>query len=283
MEIISLIIVAIIISLISYSFIKKFPVSQAIVIANFCIFMITLYHLPLRELAFKPSYLTSYKIYTIFTSMFLHGDFFHIFFNMIGLIFIGFPLENEIGAKKFLIIYITTGFFASVTFSLIKGGNTYLIGASGAIFGILGAFASAYPFKKVVVPLIAPLIFFIRLPVIFVALFYAIIEILYTQSGITDGIAHTAHLGGFVAGVFLSPLIKFKIEEREREIDWDNIEKFLENEKQREIFERAKNADEKELRDAWLSYLLKNIKCPRCGGEIKLKGKVFCTKCGYRK
>lgn len=215
--------------------------------------------------------------------MFLHGDFFHIFFNMIGLIFIGFPLENEIGAKKFLIIYITTGFFASVTFSLIKGGNTYLIGASGAIFGILGAFASAYPFKKVVVPLIAPLIFFIRLPVIFVALFYAIIEILYTQSGITDGIAHTAHLGGFVAGVFLSPLIKFKIEEREREIDWDNIEKFLENEKQREIFERAKNADEKELRDAWLSYLLKNIKCPRCGGEIKLKGKVFCTKCGYRK
>lgn len=282
MDIISFIIVAIIISFISYSFIKKFPVSQAIVIANFCIFIITLYHLPLKELAFRPSYLTSYKIYTIFTSMFLHGDFFHIFFNMMGLIFIGFPLENEIGAKKFLLIYLATGFFASVTFSLIKGGNTYLIGASGAIFGILGAFASAYPFKKVVVPLVAPLIFFIRLPVIFVALFYAIIEILYTQSGITDGIAHTAHLGGFVAGVFLSPLIKVKIEERETYIDWNSIEKFLENERQREIFERAKNADEKELRDAWLSYLLKNIRCPRCGGEIKLKNGAFCTKCGYR-
>ncbi|HEC82391.1 MAG TPA: rhomboid family intramembrane serine protease [Thermoplasmatales archaeon] len=283
MTVISFIIIAIIISFIAYSFIKKFPVSQAIVIANFCIFIITLYNFPLQELAFKPSYLTSYKIYTIFTSMFLHGDFFHIFFNMIGLIFIGFPLENEIGAKKFLFIYITSGFFATVAFSLVRGVDTYLIGASGAIFGILGAFASAYPFKKVVVPLVAPLIFFIRLPVIFVALFYAFIEILYTQSGVTDGIAHTAHLGGFITGVFLSPIVKVKIEEKEKRIDWDNIEKFLENDKQKEIFEKAKNADEKELRDAWLSYLLKKIKCPKCGGEIKLKNGAVCSKCGYRK
>ena len=282
MEMISWLIIAVVIFTLAYSFIKKFPVSQAIVIANFIIFIITLYRFPLEDLAFRPSYLFSYKIYTLFTSMFLHGDFYHIFFNMIGIIFIGFPLENEIGAKKFVLIYFISGIFAAIIYSIIEGGNNYLIGASGAIFGILGCFAEAYPFKKIAIPLFMPIILFLRLPVIVVALLYASIETLYTFAGVTDGIAHSAHVGGFIAGVFLSPLIKMKFVEK-KEISLDDFEPFITNERQRVIFEKAKQADEPELRDAWLSYLAKDLKCPKCGGSIEIKDGIRCRKCGYKK
>jgi len=283
MEIISWIAVTIMLLLPFLSFIKKFPVSNAIVIANVMIFLLTFYNIPLENLAFRPSYLYTPKIYTIFTSMFLHGDFYHIFFNMLGLIFIGFPLEQEIGAKKFAIIYFSSGFFAALIFSLINGGNSYLIGASGAIFGILGAFAAAFPFKRIAVPLFMPVILFLRLPVIVVALLYAGIETLYTFSGVTDGIAHSAHVGGFIAGVFLSPLIRVKMEIHEKKLNLDEFEPFIQNERQRKILERAKEADEEEVREAWLSFLLKDLKCPKCGGGVEVKNGLRCKKCGYVK
>ena len=94
MEAISFVVIAIIISSLAYAFLKKVPVSHMIVLSNFIIFLLTLPHLPLSDLAFRPSYLHSYRIYTIFTSMFLHGDFYHIFFNMIGIIFIGYPIRH---------------------------------------------------------------------------------------------------------------------------------------------------------------------------------------------
>ena len=281
METISWIIIGIIFLSMAYSFIKRVPVSQMIVISNFIIFLITIFHMPL-ELAFRPSYLFNEKIYTIFTSMFLHGDFYHIFFNMIGIIFIGFPLEREIGAKKFAAIYFISGFFAAVLYSLIEGGNNYLIGASGAIFGILGAFAAAYPFKKVVVPLFMPIILFLRLPVIAIALLYASIETLYTFSGITDGIAHSAHVGGFIAGVFLSPIIKVKVIEK-KWVELKDLEEFLVGERQKEIFEKIKEADEPELKEAWLSYLINELRCPKCGGKLQIKDGIKCKKCGYKK
>ena len=282
MEAISFVVIAIIISSLAYAFLKKVPVSHMIVLSNFIIFLLTLPHLPLSDLAFRPSYLHSYRIYTIFTSMFLHGDFSHIIFNMIGIIFIGFPFEQQVGMKKFAAIYFISGFFAAIFYTLIDGGNTYLIGASGAIFGILGAFAAAYPFKKVAVPLFMPIIIFMRLPVVAVALLYAGIETLYTFSGVTDGIAHSAHIGGFVAGVFLSPFIKMKIEKKS--IGVEKLREFVVTEKHREIYKKAMDADEPELREAWISYLLNEISCPECGGKLEIKdGEIYCRNCGYRK
>ncbi len=282
MEAISFVVIAIIISSLAYSALKKVPVSHMIVLSNFIIFLITLPHLPLSELAFHPSYIHSYRIYTIFTSMFLHGDFYHIFFNMLGIIFIGFPFEREVGGKKFAAVYFISGFFAAIFYAIIEGENTYLIGASGAIFGILGAFAASYPFKKVAVPLFMPVIIFMRLPVIAVALIYAGIETLYTFSGVTDGIAHSAHLGGFIAGVFLSPFMKAKIERKG--IGMEELEEFIVTDRQREIYEKALKADEPELREAWISYLMNEIKCPRCGRKLEIKnGEIRCRNCGYRK
>ncbi|MEM1514272.1 MAG: rhomboid family intramembrane serine protease [Candidatus Thermoplasmatota archaeon] len=276
----TMIILTIIISLI-YGFIKKVPLSLILIILNIIIFIITIFYRNLiEEFAFSPSYLrNSPKIYTIFTSLFIHGDFYHLISNMIGLFFIGFPFENEIGQKKFFLVYILSGIFSSIAFSIFSSSNHYLIGASGAIFGLLGSFAALYPTKKVVVPL--PFMF-VGMPVLLFAIIYASIETIYTFARITDGIAHSAHIGGFVVGVLSAPFLRRKFV-FERSFDLNKLEELLQNERQRKIFERAKEAREKEVRDAWIKYLIKEIKCPECGGEIELDGEIKCKKCSYRK
>ena len=262
-----------------YGFIKKIPISLILILSNIIIFIITIFYSELvREFAFAPFYLRDLsKIYTIFTSMFIHGDFYHLISNMVGLFFIGYPFENEIGQKKFLLIYLLSGIFSSIAFSIFNSNN-YLIGASGAIFGVLGAFAAMYPMKRIVVPM--PFIF-IEMPVLLFALIYASIETIYTFSGITDGIAHSAHIGGFIFGVLSAPFLRRRFI-FERDINIDKIERLIKNERQKRIFERAKEAKEKEIREAWIKYLLKEIKCPECGGEIVLDGEIKCSKCGYK-
>ncbi|RLB80865.1 MAG: hypothetical protein DRH15_07190 [Deltaproteobacteria bacterium] len=282
MEAISWIIVAVILMFLALPAVKKFPVCQSIIIANLVIFLLSLYKLPLNDLAFRPSYLFTSKSYTIFTSMFLHGDFYHIFFNMLGLLFIGIPFEHEVGRKRFALVYFVTGFFATLAYSFLSPGDSYLIGASGAIFGVLGAFAASYPLKKIVLPLFMPIIIFIRLPVVAVALLYAGVESLYTLSGVTDGIAHTAHLGGFVAGGFLSPLMKVKVE-KARKIEAEDFLPFVRDGREREILQKAMDADEEEVKEAWLSYLAREVRCPKCGGEVEFRDGVRCKKCGYKR
>ena len=278
------IVLAIIIIPIIYGMAKKIHISLMLIISNFVIYFITLlFNSLVINLAFSPSYLYEpSKLYTLLTSMFLHSTrhIDHILMNMLGLFFIGLPFENEVGAKKFLVVYFISGICASLTFSFL-GGKGLLIGASGAIFGILGSFAASYPFKKVVVPLPLFIFLFIRIPVIILALLYAGLETFYTFLGITDGIAHTAHLGGFVAGVFLSHFIKVKV--HMKRISIKGIEELLTDENQRKIFKKAMEADEEEIRDAWLSYLAKRLRCPKCGGELELNNRICCKKCGYMK
>ena len=285
MTVMALLVITLMLLCLAYAFIKKIMISQAIIIANFIIFVLTLFSPSIiKELAFKPTYLNELsKFYTIFTSMFLHSveNIGHILMNMIFLFLIGVSFEHEIGKKKFILIYILSGVVAVIVYSLIEAKDTYLIGASGAIFGILGAFAAAYPFKKVVVPLIAPIIFFVRLPVVAVALLYAGVETFFTFAGITDGTAHSAHIGGFIAGVFLSPLVKIKVEEKVTNLD--DFEPFIVNDRQRDIFEKAKQADELELKEAWLAYLSRYLECPKCGGGVEIKKGIKCKKCGYNK
>jgi membrane associated rhomboid family serine protease len=262
-------------------------VSYAIIVANFTVFVITLIEPDIiRDLAFRPIYLEDApRWFTAFTSMFLHSraNFVHILSNMIFLFLIGIPFEQAVGRKKFVLIYLSTGVVATLAFAFFEGAaHSYLIGASGAIFGILGAFAASYPLKKIVVPVFAFLIFFVRLPVIVVALLYAGIETLFVVAGVVDATAHTAHLGGFVAGVFLYPLVKIETEEKHR-LRLDDVKELATTGRQRELLERVLAADEPELRDAWLSELARELSCPKCGGRLRLNGRIRCTECDYAK
>lgn len=169
-----------------------------------------------------------FHIYQLFTYMFAHGGFSHIFFNMFALWMFGCIVERTWGPKKFLTYYIVCGVGAGLFQELaqfaqfyfiasehiphftlaqtMKVANAYAtflnpwttVGASGAVYGILLAFGMLYPEER---------IFIFPLPVPIKAKWfvmgYAAIELFMAYSSTGDGVAHLAHLGGMVFGFFL--------------------------------------------------------------------------------
>ena len=169
-----------------------------------------------------------FHIYQLFTYMFAHGGFSHIFFNMFALWMFGCIVERTWGPKKFLIYYIVCGVGAGLFQELAQYAQFYLlsseqipnfsiaqtmyvakanaaflnlwttVGASGAVYGILLAFGILYPEERM---------FIFPLPVPIKAKWfvvgYAAIELFMAYSSTGDGVAHLAHLGGMVFGFFL--------------------------------------------------------------------------------
>lgn len=141
--------------------------------------------------------------FTLFTSMFVHGGFFHVFWNMLFLWIFGDNIEDRLGKIKFIIFYLLTGVAASMTHVALNPGSTIpLIGASGAIAGVLGAYIVLYPRAKVLT-----LLFFfffvqvVKIPAIIFLGIWFLMQILNTGTG--GGIAWYAHIGGFATGVIL--------------------------------------------------------------------------------
>ncbi|VVB65603.1 Rhomboid protease GlpG [Candidatus Gugararchaeum adminiculabundum] len=135
----------------------------------------------------------------IFTSMFLHADFLHILYNMIGLFIFGSVLEQQIGSKNFLYLFLLCGLVGSLGYLALA--DTALIGAlgaSGAIFGVIGAVTLILPNMKIYVQ------GFIPLPMYAAGPLYVLIEIFYLRTGGGGGIAHSAHVAGFFAGLALA-------------------------------------------------------------------------------
>ena len=139
----------------------------------------------------------SFEPYQLVTHMFAHGGFFHILFNMYALWMFGSVLERIWGAKKFLIFYMACGLVAGLAqMFLVSGGAA--IGASGAIMGLLAAFAYTFPNTQFY---ILPIPFPIKAK--YLAAIYAAIDLFGGFSGSGDNIAHFAHLGGMVMGFIL--------------------------------------------------------------------------------
>jgi membrane associated rhomboid family serine protease len=138
-----------------------------------------------------------FEPYQLVTHMFAHGGFLHILFNMYALWLFGTVLERVWGPKKFLIFYLVCGLAAGVTeMFMVSGGAA--IGASGAIMGLLAAFAYTFPNTEFY---ILPFPFPIKAK--YMAAIYAAIDLFGGFSGSTDNIAHFAHLGGLVMGFIL--------------------------------------------------------------------------------
>lgn len=137
-----------------------------------------------------------FEPYQLVTHMFLHGGFFHILFNMWALWLFGSVLEKIWGPKKFLIFYLVCGLAAGLaeTF-LVSGGPA--IGASGAIMGLVGAFAYTFPNTEFYM---IPFPFPIKAK--YMAAIVAAIDIFGGVAG-GDKVAHFAHLGGLAMGLIL--------------------------------------------------------------------------------
>ena len=143
-----------------------------------------------------------------FTYMFAHGSFQHIFFNMIGLLCFGLSVERAVGTKEFVLMYLLIGFaggiFSLIVYYVFGMYGIFLLGASGAIYGMLLAYAVIFPQNRIFIWGIIP----VPAPVLVLA--YAIIEFLSQFIGSRDGVAHSVHLAGF-AFAWLYFVVRFGI------------------------------------------------------------------------
>lgn len=135
------------------------------------------------------------RVWQIVTYMFLHGGLFHILFNMLSLWMFGSDLERQWGTREFLKFYFVTGIGAGViTFLLQLNSTIPVIGASGAIYGVLVAYAVLYPNRLVYIWFLFP----IKVKYLVMALIGLGVIATWSQQG--DGIAHFTHLGGALIG-----------------------------------------------------------------------------------
>jgi membrane associated rhomboid family serine protease len=151
--------------------------------------------------------LLPYNILTIFTSMFLHGGIFHLAGNMLYLWIFGNNVEDAIGHKKFILFYLLSGIVAAIfQFLYDPSSNIPMIGASGAVSGVLGAYLLLFPYAKIrTVLFIIIFIKIVELPAILLLSVWFLIQLFFSNG---EGIAWYAHIGGFIFGLLSIKLFR---------------------------------------------------------------------------
>lgn len=173
------------------------PAIKALLWANGGMFLLQMFvSAPLvHYLGLSPAMLLKGAVWQLFTYMFLHGDFFHILFNMLALWMFGRDIEDVWGTRAFLKYYLVCGVGAGVVTSIILWGSVVpTIGASGAIFGILLAFGMLWPDR------IIYLWFFFPIKAKYMVILFGLLELVASFRFTADGIGHFTHLGGLAVG-----------------------------------------------------------------------------------
>ncbi|HVF46080.1 MAG TPA: rhomboid family intramembrane serine protease [Pyrinomonadaceae bacterium] len=141
--------------------------------------------------------------FNFLSSMFMHGDIMHIFGNMMFLFVFGDNLENLLGHIRYGVFYIVCGFAAAISQILMDSGSIIpMLGASGAVSGVLGGYILLFPQRQVR----AVIFHFLTTVPAFVALgLWIVYQVVlgYLSSSATGGVAYAAHIGGFIAGLAL--------------------------------------------------------------------------------
>jgi len=136
--------------------------------------------------------------WTLVTSIFLHGGMGHLFFNMLFLFFFGPTLERRVGSDKFLFIFLICGLLGGLG-HVLTSPDSLVLGASGALYGVMGVLAILEPDMLI-------FIYFIPMKITHAVLLLAAFDIL--MSGTGDMIAHTAHLSGLLGGLLIGRHLK---------------------------------------------------------------------------
>ena len=206
----------------SNNFLERIPpVTRSLLIINVIMFVATLVNEPFMIKTFAMFYPASplFRWWQPLTHMFMHGGWWHILFNMYTLVMFGMVVERVLGTKKFLILYFVTGLGAvalhtgvewldirrlAASASMVAQSDvidmlrTPMVGASGAVYGVLVAFAMLYPEARMT--LIFPPV---TLDAKWMVAIFIGIELITGITGTQMGIAHFAHLGGALFGFLL--------------------------------------------------------------------------------
>jgi len=198
-------------------------VTTVLVALNVAVYLLTSWENSLLRISerwlwwggFVPAYLADPRqAYRLLTSMFLHGDLFHIFFNMLFLYNFGRLVEQALGGKRYLTLYVLSGLAATLfhtAFIPVEGQLSAVIpaiGASGAISGVLGAYLLLFPGSKLTM-----CFFYFYYPMCFTGsaaaylIFWFVGQVLQGYARASAGVAVFAHAGGFLAGMAVLPYV----------------------------------------------------------------------------
>ncbi|MBK8101685.1 MAG: rhomboid family intramembrane serine protease [Planctomycetes bacterium] len=194
-------------------------VTRGLIAINVLVWFVLLqsndYQAVLQEYGHKA---TRPALLTLFTSMFLHADVVHLAGNMLFLWIYGDNVEHRFGRWRFLVVYLVCGVAATLAFSLLTPASDLpMVGASGAISGVLGAYFLMFPRNKVRV-LVVLLPFLLRsfeVPARIVLGAYVVLDnLLPVVLGLQSGVAYGAHLGGFFAGLGIGAVVEWSVARR---------------------------------------------------------------------
>jgi membrane associated rhomboid family serine protease len=269
---------------------RRSYVSQVLIVSNLLIFIYTfvLYHIDypsfdrvFDSMAFVPARLGQVGyLPSVMTSMFMHASVLHIFGNVLILYLLGVPLEERIGSRNFTVIYFITGIVATLCFFLLHmGSESYLLGASGAIYGIGGAFLILYPRDEI--PMLIGPLFMTRAPVWLAVGVMFVIESVLVMLSVDDGTAHIAHVGGLICGLAIAPLTVKERGVKERVgLNYDALRRLARTSDDRALVDKIERETEESVREAWLDFFFERIaQCPRCRRHLK-RGEVIECECG---
>lgn len=174
---------------------RYYNVTLTLIVINVVIYLIN-YAAPITRIYLAltpPIVLIRGYFWQVITYMFVHGGHWHILLNMLILFIFGVQLEREMGSHEFLLFYLLTGSGVGLVY-LLMGQNVMLVGASGAIYAVMLAFATYFPNARILVFFVLPM----RAPIA-VALF-AGISLFSHLAGARGNVAHLAHLIGIILG-----------------------------------------------------------------------------------
>ncbi len=157
----------------------------------------------LNDFAFAPVFAFQ-RPWTFVTSIFLHADFDHILYNMIGLFFFGAYLESRIDRKLFLIVFFSAGILGNISYMAIGPTSTLpAVGASGSVSGLMGALTILYP-TLIIYYGFAPM------PILFASIIWLLTNLLGIISPVESNIGYEAHLAGLAIGVIVGLYLRLQ-------------------------------------------------------------------------
>jgi len=282
-------IIAMIVASTFYSYYRQ--VSYSIVVVAVCVISFAMLLLSagttyysgsgaMHEVAFMPRDLVEPgRLYTVLTSMFTHASLTHLLFNMLGIAFLGTAFEQRIGTRPFIVLYFMSGLCGTLAFAAVNWSDAYVavVGASGALFGILAAFVRLYPHERM--SFIIGFFPMPPMPLWVIAAGFIGLQLIFLAGG--SNIAVEAHIGGLVAGAVLVPLVvRLPLHKRvKRMVSQSALRRLATTPELKAMMRKIEDEEIPDVRSAWIEHYLSVARCPTCGARLKARKEgVVCDK-----
>jgi membrane associated rhomboid family serine protease len=224
---------------------------QMLLVANIAAYIIDWLIFPLKPFfELHANWWSHFGVWELISYQFLHQGPMHLISNMLGLYFLGPDVERGLGTNRFFTLYFLSGILGGLGWALLAPTWHSCVGASGAVFGVLGAYAALYPNRELI------LIIFPFKPVKawVLVLFFGAYELLHTIDGPGGAVANAAHLGGGIAGYIyaltigrpdLRRKLKQKLDKRPAPVTQYEIDRILDKAAKHGLNSLTKNEREK--------------------------------------